>query len=87
MNVGRQKDVVLILARELASNLATPMLVLDHTGALIFFNEAAEVIMGAPFATVAQPRAGDGLAVNGCLRPAKDFGSPCCSVRSCALRT
>jgi PAS domain-containing protein len=54
MNAGRQKDVVLILARELASNLATPMLVLDHNGALIFFNEAAEAIMGATFATVGE---------------------------------
>src|SRR6187551_1903812 len=46
----RQKDLVLILARELASNIATPMLVLDHNGTLVFFNEAAEVIMGASFA-------------------------------------
>jgi hypothetical protein len=46
---GRQKDLVLILARELASNIATPMLVLDHNGTLVFFNEAAEVVMGASF--------------------------------------
>jgi PAS domain-containing protein len=46
---GRQKDLVLILARELASNIATPMLVLDHNGTMVFFNEAAEVVMGASF--------------------------------------
>ena len=46
---GRQKDLVLILARELASNIATPMLVLDHNGTMVFFNEAAEAVMGASF--------------------------------------
>jgi PAS domain-containing protein len=44
-----QKSVVLILARELASNIATPMLVLDEAGTLIFFNEPAEVVFGARF--------------------------------------
>ena len=44
-----QKSVVLILARELASNIATPMLVLDHNGTLVFFNEPAEVVFGARF--------------------------------------
>ena len=51
---GRQKDVVLILARELASNLATPMLILDHHGTVVFFNEAAEAVLGAPFAQVGE---------------------------------
>lgn len=54
MNGGRQKDVVLILARELASNIATPMLVLDHNGTLVFFNEPAEEVLGAPFSTVGE---------------------------------
>ena len=54
MNGGRQKDVVLILARELASNIATPMLVLDHNGTLVFFNEPAEEVLGASFATVGE---------------------------------
>lgn len=49
MNGGRQKDVVLILARELASNIATPMLVLDHNGTLVFFNEPAEIVLGTSF--------------------------------------
>jgi len=54
MNGGKQKDVVLILARELASNIATPMLVLDETGNLVFFNEAAERIMGTSFESVGE---------------------------------
>jgi PAS domain-containing protein len=44
-----QKSVVLILARELASNIATPMLVLDRDGTLVFYNEPAEIVFGARF--------------------------------------
>jgi PAS domain-containing protein len=51
---GRQKNVVLILARELASNIATPMLVLDELGTIVFFNEAAEKVLGATFASVGE---------------------------------
>lgn len=42
--------MVLILAREFASNLATPMLIADDQGQVVFFNEAAEAIIGASFA-------------------------------------
>jgi PAS domain-containing protein len=54
MNGGKQKNVVLILARELASNIATPMLVLDETGTIVFFNEPAEKVLGATFASVGE---------------------------------
>jgi PAS domain-containing protein len=61
----------LILAREFASNLATPMLIADASGRLVFFNEAAESLIGMPFAEAgemsfeewsekASPRTGDG---------------------------
>jgi PAS domain-containing protein len=46
----RQKHLVLILARELASNLATPTLIIDDRGQLVFYNEAAERIVGQTFA-------------------------------------
>jgi PAS domain-containing protein len=46
----RQKHLVLILAREVASNLATPALIADEEGRLVFYNEAAEAVMGRPFA-------------------------------------
>jgi PAS domain S-box-containing protein len=46
----RQKHLVLILARELASNLATPVYIADERGRLVFFNEAAEAIVGRSFA-------------------------------------
>ena len=44
------KHLVLILAREFASNLATPMLIADDRGFLVFYNEAAEAIVGRSFA-------------------------------------
>jgi len=44
-----QKHLLLILARELASNLATPTLIADAEGTLVFYNEAAEEIVGRPF--------------------------------------
>ena len=46
----RQKNLVLILAREFASKLATPMLVTDDRAKLVYYNEPAEVMLGRPFA-------------------------------------
>jgi PAS domain-containing protein len=46
----RQKHLVLILAREFASNLATPTAIADDRGQLVFYNEAAEEIVGMTFA-------------------------------------
>lgn len=50
MDTQRQKHLVLILAREFASNLATPTLIADHEGRLVFYNEAAEALVGRRFA-------------------------------------
>jgi PAS domain-containing protein len=47
---ARQKHLVLILVRELASNLATPALIADDRGQVVFYNEAAEQVIGRPFA-------------------------------------
>ncbi len=46
----RQKDLVLILAREFASKLAMAMLITDADGNLVYYNESAEKILGRPFA-------------------------------------
>ena len=54
MTDGRQKHLVLILAREFASNLATPTLIIDAEGRLVFFNEAAESVVGGSFAEVGE---------------------------------
>jgi len=45
----RQKNLVLILAREFASKLAEPMLVTDADGNLVFYNEPAEDVLGRAF--------------------------------------
>jgi PAS domain S-box-containing protein len=48
--LAEQKHLVLILAREFASNLATPMGITDEQGRLVYFNEAAEALTGRSFA-------------------------------------
>jgi PAS domain-containing protein len=55
----RPKQLILILAREFASNLATPTLITDHLGRLIYFNEAAEGILGRSFAEMGE-QSGEG---------------------------
>jgi PAS domain S-box-containing protein len=50
----RSKHLVHILAREFASNLATPTLIVDGDGQLIFYNEAAEEILGRSFAELGE---------------------------------
>ena len=46
------RSLPLILARELAANLATPMFLLDGEGTLVFYNEAAELMLGKTYAEV-----------------------------------
>ena len=41
-----QKSLPLILAREFAANLATPLAIFDEDGTFVFFNEPAERIIG-----------------------------------------
>ena len=50
----RYKHLVLILARELVSNLATPTAIADDQGTLVFYNEAAESVVGRPFSEVGE---------------------------------
>jgi len=40
------KSLPLILARELASNLATPMFLIDANGVLAYYNDAAAILLG-----------------------------------------
>jgi PAS domain-containing protein len=46
MGEVRQRSVALILARELAVNLTTPMWIWDEQGVLVYLNEPAEEIIG-----------------------------------------
>jgi PAS domain-containing protein len=50
----RQKNLVLILAREFASQLATATFVIDAKGKLVYYNEPAEEILGQSFAEVGE---------------------------------
>ena len=43
------KSIQIILARQLASSIATPILLVDPKGALIFYNEGAEAIFNQRF--------------------------------------
>lgn len=47
--MSAQKPMQLILARQLASSLAMPIVITDTTGVLIYWNEPAEVLLGIRF--------------------------------------
>ena len=50
MQRRRPKDLVLIDARSFAERLSTPTLITDAIGNLVYYNEAAEVLLGKSFA-------------------------------------
>src|SRR5215510_11729493 len=49
-----QRDISLILMRQLASGLAVPTLIVDAAGDLLFFNEPAELLLGQRFDEVGE---------------------------------
>ena len=54
-----QRNLVMILARDLTSRLATPAFVVDAEGTLVYFNEAAEPVLGRTYAEAGELRAGE----------------------------
>lgn len=56
---ARQWNLVLILARDLVSRLTTAAFVVDADGTLIYFNEAAEPLLGRTYAEAGELRAGE----------------------------
>lgn len=60
---SRSKHLILILAREFASKLATPMFVADAKGDVVFYNEAAERVLGRPFAEGMEMPAGEWVSL------------------------
>jgi PAS domain-containing protein len=69
-----QHNLVLILARSFAAQLATAVFLVDAEGTVIYFNEAAERLLGHRFvegagmsagewSTIYRPRDGDGQTV------------------------
>lgn len=73
MDMGGQKGLALILAREFASNVNVPVFLVDPTNTLVFFNEAAEVAFGGTFGSTGALRSGDWAAQ---FAPARPDGSP-----------
>jgi PAS domain-containing protein len=49
-----QRDIGLILVRQLADGLAAPMLLADQRGDLLYFNESAERLLGQRFDDVGE---------------------------------
>jgi PAS domain-containing protein len=47
--MSTQRSLVLIVARDFASRLATPVFLVDAQGGLIYYNEAAERVLGRPY--------------------------------------
>ena len=62
METAQAKHLVLILAREFASNLATPTLIADDRGQLVFYNEAAADVIGVAFSEVGEMPLDDWVA-------------------------
>ena len=50
MSQNGQQPLPLIMMRELADNLATPLFLVDKVGVLVYYNEAAERILGLRYA-------------------------------------
>lgn len=49
-----QQPLELILMRQLASYLAMPVLIASQDGIVLFYNQAAESILGRPFAEIGE---------------------------------
>jgi PAS domain-containing protein len=49
-----QPDLVLIVARSFATKLATPTLIIDTNGDLLYFNDAAAEVLGRPYLDIGE---------------------------------
>lgn len=54
MTARTTKHVLLLLARDFAEHAAMPIFLVDSTGALVFFNEPAEGLLGRRFSDVGE---------------------------------
>lgn len=66
-------DIEIILTRQLASCLRMPILLVDPAGDLVFFNEAAEKILGRRYEETGKIRRGEWSTL---FNPTDDDGSP-----------
>ena len=58
-DASTQRNLVMILARDLTSRLVMPAFVVDADGTLAYFNEAAEPVLGQTYAEAGELRAGE----------------------------
>ena len=68
-----QQEIELILTRQLASHLRMPILLVDTDGHLVYFNEAAETLVGRRFEETGTIRRGEWSAL---FTPTDDDGAP-----------
>lgn len=73
MPVAPQKPLELILARNLMSALSTPAFLVDEGGLLVFYNEAAGLLLGKPWEELGTVGAEEWGALFG---PFDDEGEP-----------
>jgi PAS domain-containing protein len=68
-----QQEIEVILLRQLASHLATPILVVDPKGDLVYFNEPAEAILGRRFDETQEIKRAE---FAGIFQPSDEHGVP-----------
>jgi PAS domain-containing protein len=68
-----QREIEVILMRRLASYLSLPILLVDPRGDLVFFNEAAETLVGRRFDELGEIRRGRWSAL---FKPTAEDGTP-----------
>lgn len=68
-----QHHLVLIIARDFASRLSTPVFLVDVTGKVIYFNEGAERVLARRYVEGQSMEAGDWSTV---FEPSRDDGRP-----------
>jgi len=67
-----QREIEIILTRQLASYLSVPILIVDPRGDLVYFNESAEPILGRRFDETGEIRRGEWTTL---FQPTNDDGS------------
>ncbi len=63
MEAARSKHLILILAREFASQLSMPVFITDDRGKLVFYNEPAEETLGRTFTEAGEMHASEWQAI------------------------
>src|SRR5262245_5074766 len=59
-----QREIEVILTRQLASYLAMPIFIVDTDGTLVFYNEQAELVLGQRFEETGEMKPGEWIAAD-----------------------